>query len=152
MSWQNWFIWSFSVYLHCSKPTEAAIIKLWNARWRHFQPIRARLSRNPLSRNTPPPLYFKIFEAVPPNVHHRSRVLLKALNAQRPNISCLCQIRPVWEASLFWSFLFINQSVRSSVHPRCKIFSKFPFICERWDFVCDPSRLVCDLNVQNFCI
>ena len=38
-------------------PTEAATIRLWSARWRHFQPIRARLSRNPLSRNTPNPLY-----------------------------------------------------------------------------------------------
>ena len=33
---QNWFIWSFSAYFYCSKPTEAR-----------------------LSRNTPPPLYFK---------------------------------------------------------------------------------------------
>ena len=40
-----------------SKPTAAAAIKLWNARWRHFQPIRTRLSRSLLSRNTPPPLY-----------------------------------------------------------------------------------------------
>ena len=57
ISWQNWFIWSFSAYFYCSNPTEAATIRLWSARWRHFQPIRARLSRNPLSRNTPPPLY-----------------------------------------------------------------------------------------------
>ena len=41
----------------CSKPTEAADIRLWSARWRHFQPIKARLSRNLLSRHTPSPLY-----------------------------------------------------------------------------------------------
>ena len=52
--WQNLFIWSFSAYFHCSKPTEAAAVRLWCARWRHFQPIRGRLSRNPLSRNTHP--------------------------------------------------------------------------------------------------
>ena len=49
-------VWSFSAYFHCSKPTEAAAIRVWSARWRHFEPIRARLSRNLLSRNTPPPL------------------------------------------------------------------------------------------------
>ena len=61
--WQNLFFWSFSAYFHSSKPTEAAAKTFWSARWRHFQPIRGRLFHNPLSRNTPPPL----FKFLPPN-------------------------------------------------------------------------------------
>ena len=44
---KNWFNWSFSAYYDRSKPTEVAAIKPWSARWRHFQPIRERLSLIP---------------------------------------------------------------------------------------------------------
>ena len=38
--------------------------KTYWGRWRHFQPIRDRLSRNLLSRNTPPPLYFNALKII----------------------------------------------------------------------------------------
>ena len=51
-----------SIYFHCSKSTEVAACRLWSERWRHFKPIRGRVSRNLLSRNTLPPLYFGVKE------------------------------------------------------------------------------------------